>query len=158
MSLICPPRPIPSIITELTGISQVMVQGKKEFRCVIVKFFKFINNCIHFIEESTGCHVHHVVFVGHNGFCFDFPFLMEEMKRNDLLYLIQDSQIGYGLDTLIVSKIAVRFQNLSLPSSYKLCDLYEYVTGSSIGAGAHRALANVKATCAVLRHPPFWKI
>ena len=56
-SLICPPGPIPTIITELTGISQVMVRGKKDFQCVIVKFFKFIEDRIHFVEESTSCKI-----------------------------------------------------------------------------------------------------
>ena len=40
--------------------------------------------------------------------------------------------------------------------SYKLADLFEYVSQSRIGPNAHRALVDVKAASAVLRYKHFW--
>ena len=155
-SLICPPRPIPSFVSDLTGITQDMVKTKRIFSVVVVELFEFINDRVNLLDERRASKIGSIILVAHNGSRFDFPFLLYEMKRNNLLHLLQDPRFGYGLDTLLLSKIVVRTTDLELPSSYKLSDLYEYVTTQRLGIAAHRATADVKATCSVLRHPPFW--
>ena len=157
-SLIRPPSPIPTFITELTGITQEMVEDKEDFATTIKEFFKFIEDRRHAIEETTSSPANHVVFVGHNAVRFDFPFLLNELKRNNLLSLLQSPAYGYAVDTLVLAKIAVRTQNLAIPSSYKLSSLYEYITNDTLGDSAHRALADVKATSAIFRHRPFWSV
>ena len=73
-----------------------------------------------------------IVFVAHKGLRFDFHLPLHQMKRNNLLNLLQDPQFGYGLDTLLLAKISA-------------C-----ISCTSCSA------ADVKATCLVLRHQPFW--
>ena len=71
-SLIRPPSPIPTFITELTGITQEMVEDKEDFATTIKEFFKFIEDRRHAIEETTSSPANHVVFVGHNAVRFFF--------------------------------------------------------------------------------------
>ena len=154
-SLVRPPRPVPNVVSQLTGISDDMVKDQRPFSTVIQEVFKFIDDRINFIEESGRREVLHAIFVGHNARRFDFPFLVSEMKENNLLSLLQHRRYRMGLDTMILAKISVQTLNLSIPSSYKLCDLYEYIAGASL-ENAHRASADVKATSALLRYKPFW--
>ena len=107
-SLICPPRPIPSFVSDLTGITQDMVKTKRIFSSVVVEFFEFINDRINLLDERRASKISSIILVAHNGSRFDFPFLLYEMKKNNLLNLLQDRRLGYGLDTLMLSKIVGR--------------------------------------------------
>ena len=64
-------------------------------------------------------------------------------------------KFGYAIDTLLLAKKAVADRKLNVPNSYKLADLYEYVSGETIDS-AHRAMADVKATSTILRYKHFW--
>ena len=86
---------------------------------------------------------------------FDLPFLMSEFQHNDLFCLLEDDHLGYAIDTLVLCKIVVRFSDLQPLNSYKLNDLYRYITGREMEQ-THRAGADVDACAAVLRYKPFW--
>ena len=94
--------------------------------------------------------------MGHNGKRFDFLFLINELARNGLLNLLHVYQLTYAIDTQLLAKKTVSTKNLAIPCSYKLVDLFEYVSQTKMD-GAHRALADVKATSTVLRHKAFWE-
>ena len=154
-SLVRPPTKIPSFIGTLTGITDEMVKNCEDFTSVMTDFFKFINDKVDEVEEAEGRGIDRVVFVCHNGMKFDLPFLMSELKRNDLFALLNHRRYGYTIDTYVLAKIVVRFSELTAPPSYKLADLYRYVTGSDMDQ-THRALADVRACGAVFRYGPFW--
>ena len=50
-----------------------------------------------------------------NGMKFDLPSLISELKRNDLLVLVNNPLFGYAVDTYVLSKILVRLSNLMVP-------------------------------------------
>ena len=90
---------IPSFIATLTGITDEMVVGSPDFASVMQQFFKFINDRVDNVVESQGEKIQRVIFVTHN--------LMNELQRNNLLCLLEDDCLGYGIDTLVLSKIVV---------------------------------------------------
>ena len=65
-SLIKPPQPIPSIVVELTGITQEMVETQHTFKEVIETFFDFLLERVQTYEETSPQQMEHIVFVGHN--------------------------------------------------------------------------------------------
>ena len=131
-SLIQPPTNIPPFLATLTGITDEMVMDSPNFSTVIQEFFKFINNRVDDVVESQGEKIQQVIFVTHNGMKFDLPFLMSELQSNDLFCLLEDDRLGYAIDTLALCKIVVRLSDLDPPNSYKLNDLYRYVTGKEM--------------------------
>ena len=57
------------------------------------------------------------------------------MKRNNVMHYFEGngSKYGYGLDTLVIAKKTVVSKKLTVPTSYKLSDLYNYVADLNIG-------------------------
>ena len=156
-SLVKPPKAIPPIVVDLTGINNDMVKSARRFHDVAIEFFAFIDDKRQMFEEGSGEEATRIVLVAHNGKRFDLLFLMEELKRNNLWELIDDDRYGYGIDTMILAKAVTRDKNLPLPASYKLSALYEHITGKDMEPSAHRALVDVKATSTILRYPSFWE-
>ena len=49
---------------------------------------------------------------------FDLPFLMSELKFNDLFALLIHCRYGYSIDTYVLANIFVRFSGLMAPPLY----------------------------------------
>jgi DNA polymerase III subunit epsilon len=120
-TLINPERPIPSYITDITGISDAMVAGAPRFYEVARQVVELTNGCI---------------FVAHN-VNFDYSFLREEFRR--LAYDYQREKL-----------CTVRTSRQLIPglSSYSLGRLCQSL-GIQIHA-RHRALGDAEATVKVL--------
>ena len=117
-SLVKPPTMILHIVTDLTGISNNMVKEARSFNEVATEFFTFIEDKRQMLEDGSGEEMNTNILVAHNGKRFDLLFLMEEMKRNNVLYLIDSDWYGYAIDTMILAKNITREKNLPLPASY----------------------------------------
>ena len=148
---------IPHIVTDLTGISNIMVKEARSFNEVATEFFTFIEDKREMLEDGSGEEMNTKILVAHNGKQFDLLFLMEELKRNNVLYLIGSDRYGYAIDTMILAKNVTREKNLPLHALYKLSALFEHVLGQQMDQSAHRALVDVKAMSAILRYDPVWQ-
>ena len=60
------------------------------------------------------------------------------------------------LDTMELAEKVICDDKLDVLQSYKLGDLFAYVTGEQL-SDAHRTRVDVNATIAILTHYPFWK-
>jgi hypothetical protein len=108
------------------------------------------------------CHnnveVQHIIFVVQNGKVFDIPFLIRQLSVNGIVdTFLQDKRIGFGIDTMTPAQMSIQ-ANLTagIPVLYNLEALYQCATGQPPTV-SHRALADVKATIAVLFHQIFWE-
>ena len=116
-TLINPMRPIPPMITRITGISQGMVAGAPRIEDVIPDLLEFLEGA---------------VVVAHNA-PFDVGFLNYELRR------LKGRQLGEGaIDTLLLARALAP----GLPN-YRLETVAEAL-GSPVAA-CHRALADAQA-------------
>lgn len=116
-SLINPQRPIPPMITHITGITQEMVAGAPRIEEVIPELLDFLQGA---------------VIVAHNA-SFDVGFLNYELQR------LKGRRLGEGaIDTLPLSRLLAP----GLPN-YRLGTVAEAL-GAPVGA-CHRALADAQA-------------
>ncbi|MEM9990943.1 MAG: exonuclease domain-containing protein [Bacteroidota bacterium] len=120
-SLLDPEMPIPYGITQLTGITQEMVQGKPKFYEVAKKI----------VEMTQGA-----IFVAHN-VRFDYGFIREEFKRLGYTYTRKQ------LCTVRLSRQA--FPGLKSYSLGKLIKHFKIKVN-----GRHRAMADTLATVQLL--------
>ena len=134
-----------------------MVKEARSFNEVATEFFTFIEDKRQMLKDGSGEEMNMIILVIHNGKRFDLLFLMEEMKRNNVLYLIDSDQYGYAIYTMILAKNITREKNLPLPAWYKLLALFEHISGQQMDQNAHRALVDVKATSTILQYNPFWE-
>ena len=84
-SLVRPPTPIPQLIVELTGITQAKVEKARPFNLVMNEFFAFIDDKMKDFKQQYTSEIRNIIIVAHNGKRFDFPFILDELKRNDML-------------------------------------------------------------------------
>ena len=120
--LIKPIRKIPSFITNLTGITNEMVEDKEDIKKVLIDFLNFIENNI---------------LVGHN-VNFDINFVYDKLVEQELPHLTNNY-----VDTLRLSrKLLKNIRN------HKLGDLALYYNISY--EGAHRGLQDAEITLKVL--------
>ncbi len=122
-SLVCPPETITEEITNLTGISNEMVQGMPYVEDVVPDFFKF----------SRGA-----ILVGHNIAGYDYPLLNKYMDR-----------MGYNLDNEMVDTLILARKYLTELPNCKLETISKFFSISH--ENAHRALSDVLATSEVLK-------
>ena len=120
IELLKPPIPIPSRITEITGITDEMVQSSKDTKKVIHAFLEFCED---------------YMLVGHN-ILFDYKFIKT--------YAVE---YGYtfekkGIDTLQIARKTHR--DLKSKSLSSLCEHYDIKNGA-----AHRAYHDALATAKV---------
>ena len=121
-TLVNPGVRIPSFITKLTGIDNVMVRDAPSIREVLPLFSDFVGKD---------------VFVAHNA-TFDYGFLDHNMKKHGH---------SFTVPRLCTKKLANRlFPDLERKRLSDLC-LHLGVENSR----AHRAMADVRATAAVFR-------
>jgi DNA polymerase III epsilon subunit-like protein len=149
-----PTTRIPPFITELTTITNDDVKNAGCFTEVAGAFIRFIQQQA---DDNEG-DIQHIVMVGHNSKAFDIPFFLQLLCANNIAdTLFSDKRFGFGLDTMLLARKAVRDRNnLEVPSAYNLTALFQYVTGSS-PITAHRALSDVNSTSTLLRFQPFWE-
>jgi DNA polymerase III epsilon subunit-like protein len=98
--------PIPSIITELTGIQMIDVVDKEDFHVVGKDFVCFLSDKIQEWEDENLTICNQFVFVAHNGRRFDVPFLCKHFERFNILEwekFLEHFDL-YLLDTLELSK------------------------------------------------------
>ena len=162
-SFVKPERNIPSPVTQITGITNEMVSSAPPFPDVAKDFFEFLNyvqDLFQAVEQEQALDeeepIQHFVLVAHNGKRFDIRFLHNMLKRYDLEhYFINDSRFGFAIDTMEHARKVYSEKQDSIPSSYRLGDLFQFITGVGLDT-AHRAMADVKATICILRHPALW--
>jgi len=112
---------IPLEVTDINGITNEMVENEDYPGVVLSQFHKFIEG-VEFL-------------IGHNAIRFDYPFLLNEFRRN---YVKNDE---YKVkDTVRIARLKLRRQL----RSFSLKSLTEYY--GIINKDAHRALSDVYAT------------
>lgn len=115
--LIDPRQPIPSIITEITGIDDVMVKGMPVIEAVLPSFLKF-------------CEA--LPIMGHN-LMFDYSFIKTHASRHGLVFE------KFGVDTLLLAKVFMKDEkSKSLTNLVKLLGIHR--------EQAHRAFDDALAT------------
>jgi DNA polymerase III epsilon subunit-like protein len=124
--LVKPIKPIPKKITEITKITNEMVQDKADAKTAIELFVEFI--------RGKNTNTHPIYLIGHNSHSFDMPFV--KAKCNE--YNIKLPNV-YQLDTMRMSQFILTDQwSHSLAS---LCSLF-----GIDNKNAHRAMSDVYAT------------
>ncbi len=119
--LINPGIEIPQIVTNINGITNEMVANEDYPGVVLIQFAKFIDGVDYLL--------------GHNAIRFDYPFLMNEFRRN----YVKSEEYNVK-DTVRIARLKLRRQL----RSYSLKSITEYY--GIINREAHRALSDVYAT------------
>ena len=117
-SLCNPEKPIPEVVTRITGIKDEMVQNYPNFQNQSTSILEFLN----LARGPT-------YFVAHNGDNFDFIILREQFKKSG--YNIRSFPI-YSIDTLLLAKKL--YPNLQKHNLGFLCKTF-----NCYQANAHRA-------------------
>jgi DNA polymerase III epsilon subunit-like protein len=148
-----PRTPIPPFVTALTSITNDDVSSAESFSEVGGAFIRFMQQ--HADDHDTS--INHIVLVGHNGKVFDIPFFVQQLHIHKIDgVFFSDKRFGLGLDSMRIAKESVKKRaSVDVPTAYNLKTLFQFVTGKSMEV-SHRALEDVKATVAVLRHEAFW--
>jgi DNA polymerase III epsilon subunit-like protein len=158
--LVKPSRPIPPFITDLTTITNDIVSSAQSFPEVAGNFFELMRqHADEYLVGHNNVEVKHIIFVVHNEKVFDIPFLIQQLSVNGMVdnSFLQDRRIGLGIDTTTLAQKSIQTNRTAgIPVEYNLGALYQYVTGQPPTV-SHRALADVKATIAVLFHQIFWE-
>jgi DNA polymerase III epsilon subunit-like protein len=119
--LLCPPVPLPEIITKITGITQAQLEGKPAFSSIYKQL----------VDLFFGCHT----FIAHNA-AFDAALLRFELERIEKLTKFPWPPIHY---CTVEQSIWVKGHRL------KLSELYKIATGEDEIRGAHRAINDTRA-------------
>lgn len=75
-----------------------MLYNQPTFSNVFQKFIKWIEHCLLEVQQQKEVS-YHPVLVAHNGFAFDFLFLVAEVKRRKLDEIFSTADLYYA-DTL----------------------------------------------------------
>ena len=67
-------------------------------------FLQFVGEKVQLYEELSRRKVKHCILVGHNAKCFYIPFLLEEMRRNAIVKMIEDSKYEFAIDTFFMAE------------------------------------------------------
>jgi len=157
-------KKIPPFITNLTNINKKTLAGALKFPQVIVELFRFIDHVVAKSNENSPATTpiaDHIIMVAHNAKSFDIPFLLNSLKRHNLLHLWEnDKRYGVYIDTYSIARKlfinqATAKKNIRKPANCKLGVLYQFFTGNEI-QDAHRAYADVKALYTVFRNEQMW--
>ena len=143
-----PGMAVPKIIVELTGLSGAFLQAEGYPFSEAWKAFQV------FLSEIRACDPKKkIVLAAHNGFDFDFPFIMAELKRSGVQLDWKDElHIDGMLDTLALARNPALWKHMpkdGRPSGYSLTKLYKYVTGETLKNG-HNAVVDCDALVHVL--------
>lgn len=126
-ALIKPIQPISDFITNLTGITNEMVENQPNEAEVLREFLSFIGDS--------------KVLIGHNIDSFDFPFINRRLEVNGLPNIRKQT-----IDTLTLARERISFQNIS---NHKLETVARYFHIS--GVQSHRALEDVITTWEIFK-------
>ena len=155
-SFVKPKSAIPSTIIELTGIQYSDICDSPPFFTVGNHFLDFIFDTATKFEHDENFPVHQIILVAHNGISFDIPFLLHAIKTVGLwnkFNLLKDRL--YCLDTMKLCRNILRIEN-QVVENFRLATLFTYST-AKIMSNAHRAMGDVDATVAILKHNIFWE-
>ena len=78
-------RRIIKAVQDKCGITAQMLYGQPSFPAVLEMFLQWISNVVEEVNTYYNL-VHYPVLVAHNGFTFDFPILLAELHRRDVLF------------------------------------------------------------------------
>jgi DNA polymerase III subunit epsilon len=120
--LIRPTKVISDFITNLTGITNEMVEDEALIDVVLADFIKFIGD--------TPC------LIGHNIDRFDLPFIQMKVKECGLYLPVEQT-----IDTITLAKLAISREMIG---SYRLDALCQHFQIDNIAR--HRAMGDVYAT------------
>lgn len=123
--LINPQIPIPAESTAIHGITDEMVKNEPTFKSFAKSFLKYLDGCD---------------LAGYNSDRFDIPILVLELERSGLEF--PDDPERSFMDIY-------KYETVKNPNT--LANVYLRYTGEEL-KGAHDALADTKATVAVLFH------
>jgi len=125
-------------ITSLTGITNSLVKDAPDFCDVATDFFCFLDDTVatSFCADNPPVRpIEHIIFVAHNGRAFDVPFLLNSLRRHNMLeFWTDDDRLGYIIDTLdIARKISTQFRQDPIEGfwSYELQG-QNYIKGSKV--------------------------
>jgi DNA polymerase III alpha subunit (gram-positive type) len=117
-SLVSATKSIPPKVQELTGINNDMLKEERPLCIVLPEFLKWlVDTAKEASDENT---VYYPVLVAHNGFTFDYPMLLAEIKRTPEISFqsLKESNIHFA-DTLPhLRKVVFQYQTNQLPCSY----------------------------------------
>ncbi len=117
------------IVTKLTGISQTTLRSERPLSVVLPQFLEWLNSAVAHVSDAT-CTVHYpgmyyiqplftyivtysvtVVLVAHNGFAFDFPFVMAEVENRDNLSmsLFTSNSIHFSDSLPLLRSVCIKY-------------------------------------------------
>jgi DNA polymerase III epsilon subunit-like protein len=140
--------------SKVTGITDEKIANAPTTIDALRAMFKFIQDTRSTAQEEP------VTLVAYNGLGFDFPILLSELQRVGLdpSSVLRSAGISSFVDPFRWAKSGTIESHLKRGTSgtysYKLSNVYEQITGMPL-EGAHEAMADVKATCVLLKHPSF---
>ena len=130
-SLVNPEKPIPEIVTRITGISHDTIKNATNFLNQSSEILEFLN-----LSDGPS------YFVAHNGDNFDFIILREQFRKAG--YKINNFPI-FSIDTLLLSKKL--YPHLPKHNLKSLCQTFNcYITD------AHRATGDTEMLMSLYYH------
>ena len=110
-----------------------MVKESPTFPDAIKEFFTFLSSQTEQLTED-GFIINHNILVAHNGRRFDIRFLIQQLQHYGMgQYITHSSKFEYGIDTMELARKAIQNNpEASIPTSYCLSDLYQYMTGTTL--------------------------
>ncbi|KAG7350134.1 DNA polymerase III PolC-type [Nitzschia inconspicua] len=105
---------VSTYVTDVTGITNEMVQTAPDLSTVMTDFFDVVNSCVetycgYYYSSSTSSsstsNIDKIILVAHNGRRFAVPFLVRSLERTNLNHLLtNDDRYGYTIDTLDIAE------------------------------------------------------
>ncbi|KAG7370383.1 DNA polymerase III PolC-type [Nitzschia inconspicua] len=100
---------VSTYVTDVTGITNEMVQTAPDLSTVMTDFFDVVNSCVEtycgYYYSSSTSNIDKIILVAHNGRRFAVPFLVRSLERTNRKHLLtNDDRYGYTIDTLDVAE------------------------------------------------------
>lgn len=138
---IYPENEIPSEVQKLTKLStsdgKMLLDGRQvPTQLPKIALWEFLR----FLEKLGDP----IVLISHNGFCFDAPFIIRDMRSADVLWRMFDSLVVGFADTLPILKEKLPQKRAINKLKFNLKDLGTALLGKDAVFGMHDALNDVK--------------
>ena len=153
--LVKPKKPIPSIVTRITGITNEDVETAKSLQHVLPHLKAYMNRLGGLVADR--------VLVGYNIFRFDVPLLFNNITRtsHNASDFLKSLRLSSAVDLLPYARKNLETTDLKRNKygacSYKLGDVYAALFNKPLD-GAHDALIDTQAVCDFLGHAQFQAI